>query len=151
MKKINIILSAVIYLFAIGYFWQILMLPDRNMPGTLKSNFMPTLLFVLLMIANTAFLIVSLIRPCLEKCDYIIHKYELMGIVKVVSLIIGYIVLIRIMGFAAVTPIAVFLLMKMMGASSLKEMLLTSILVSASVYFLFVVVFRVQLPGGMII
>ncbi len=151
MKKINIILSAVIYLFAIFYFWQILMLPDRNMPGTLKSSFMPTLLFVLLMIVNTVFLVVSLVKPCLEKCDYFIHKYEILGILKVVSLIIGYIFMMRIVGFAIITPVIVFLLMKMMGAVKLKEMILTSVLVSASVYLLFVVVFRVQLPGGMII
>ncbi|MDX9799741.1 MAG: tripartite tricarboxylate transporter TctB family protein [Spirochaetia bacterium] len=151
MKKINIILSAIIYIFAIWYFWQILMLPDRNMPGTLKSSFMPTLLFVLLMIINTAFLVTSLIRPCLEKCDYVIHKYEILGIAKIVLLIIGYVFMMRIIGFAMITPVAVFLLMKMMGAANLKEMFLTSVLVSVSVYLLFVVVFRVQLPGGMII
>ena len=59
--------------------------------------------------------------------------------------------MMRIVGFAIITPVIVFLLMKMMGAVNLKEMILTSVLVSASVYLLFVVVFRVQLPGGMII
>jgi len=151
MKKINIILSVVLYAFSFWYLVQILNLPDRNMEGTLKSSFMPFLLFVILFSINTIFLFVSLKRPCLEKCDYIIHKYELLGILKVVLLILGYVFLMKITGFALITPVAVFLLMKMMGADNIKEMILTSIIVSASVYLLFVVVFKVMLPGGIII
>ena len=138
----------VVYAFALFYLWQIFMLPDRDMPGTLKSSFMPFLLVTVLLCVNTVFLLVSLLRPCFEKCDYRIHGYEIQGIAKVLLLVICYVMLMKYIGFLLMTPVAVFLLMKMMGASSLKEQILTSVIVSASVYILFVVIFKVQLPGG---
>ena len=151
MKKINVILSAVIYAFGIFYLYQILMLPDRNMPGTLKSSFMPILLLTVLLGVNTVFLLISLLKPCIENCDYKIHRYEISGIINVILLIVGYVFLMRYAGFLLITPVMVFLLMKLMGAKNLKEMIIASGMVSISVYLVFVVFFKVMLPGGIII
>ncbi len=151
MKRINIVLSVIVYAFGIWYFWQIGMLPDRNLSGTLKSSFMPYVLLSVLMIINTVFLFVSAVRPCIEECDFTIHGYEIKGILKIVLLIAAYVFLTKIAGFAVVTPVVVFILMRMMGSVNLKEIIITSCLVSVSIYLLFVVVFKVQLPGGILL
>lgn len=150
MKKINIIISIVLLLFCIGYFFMIQGLPDRNLENTLKSSFMPTLLLSIFAGLTVIMLVKNIVAGSVEACDYLITKRDLLGLVSITALIFIYVFLMNITGFIIITPIVMFVLMKLTGTSKIREAIIVSITASVLIYLLFDVLFEVQLPGGLI-
>ncbi|MGB2763775.1 MAG: tripartite tricarboxylate transporter TctB family protein, partial [Candidatus Aminicenantaceae bacterium] len=50
MRKANIIISIILMVFSLIYFYLTTLLPDRNLPHTLGSDFVPRLLVICLFI-----------------------------------------------------------------------------------------------------
>ena len=150
MKKINIVIAVVLLLFCIGYFFMIKGLPDRNLENTLKSSFMPTLLLIIFMGLSVLLLIKNIALGTNEACDYMLTRRDLLGLLIVTALIFLYVFLMNITGFLIITPVVMFILMKLTGSSKIREAVIVSISASLLIYLLFDVLFKVQLPGGLV-
>jgi putative tricarboxylic transport membrane protein len=85
-----------------------------------------------------------------EGCKYQIKKKELLGLIAIVALIYLYVLLMRFGGFLVITPIIIFVLMKLTGSARIREAIIVSISATVLIYLLFDVIFNVQLPGGLL-
>jgi len=151
MKKINIIVAVVVLLFCIGYFFMIQGLPDRNLANTLKSSFMPSLLLIILVGLTLILLIQNIVKDSEESCNYAITGKELLGILVMTVLIFAYVFLLDIVGFLIITPVVMFILMKLTGSKKIRETIIVSVSVTLVIYIIFDLLFRVQLPDGLIL
>ena len=149
MKKINIIISIVLLLFCIGYFFMIQGLPDRNLENTLKSSFMPGLLLIIFLALSLILLIKNLSIGSVEACDYQLTRNDGFGILAITALIFVYILIMNITGFLIITPVVVFILMKLTGSSKIREAIIVAVSATLLIYLLFDVIFKVQLPEGL--
>lgn len=150
MKKINIVVAIVVLLFCCGYFIMIQGLPDRNLDNTLKSSFMPGLLLIILVGLTLVLLIKNIFQGSEEACNYTISRKELLGILVMTVILFAYVALLDILGFILITPFVMFILMKLTGSTKIKESIIVSISATAIIYLLFDMLFRVQLPDGLI-
>ncbi|MDC7227681.1 MAG: tripartite tricarboxylate transporter TctB family protein [Spirochaetales bacterium] len=150
MKRVNIIAAAVVLLVCIGYFIMIQGLPDRNLDNTLKSSFMPTLLLLILVILSITLLIKNIVTDSEETCNYLISKRELLGLVAITGLIFAYIFLLDVTGFLLITPVIMFVLMRLTGGGKIRESIIVSVSATLIIYLLFDLLFQVQLPDGLI-
>ncbi len=148
MRVVNIILGLTLILFGGFYSYLTLHLPDRNLPNTLGSAFMPWVLVTCLYILSALLLLQTIYRGSAESCDYVISKKEGSSILFLVVLVIVYIKAMAYFGFLLVTPIFLIILMLSIGARKWKEVLLTSTLVTFGIYLFFQKVFQIILPAG---
>ena len=91
MRVVNIISAVVLILFGCFYSYLTLHLPDRNLPNTLGSSFMPWVLVICLYGLAILLLLQSLFKVSAETCDYAISKKEGTGILFLIVLVIVYI------------------------------------------------------------
>ncbi len=148
MRVVNIILAIVLILFGCFYSYLTMHLPDRNLPNTLGSAFMPWVLVICLYVLSILLLLQSFFKRSAETCDYAISKKEGLGIVFLVTLVIVYIKTMAYFGFLLVTPFFLVALMLTIGARKWKEVILTSTLVPLGIYLFFQKVFQIILPAG---
>jgi hypothetical protein len=123
-------------------------LPDRNLPNTLGSSFVPWVLVICLYVLSILLLLQSVFKGSPETCDYIISKKEGISILFLVVIVIAYIKAMAFLGFLLVTPIFLAVLMLTIGARKWKEVVLTSTLVTFGIYLFFQKVFQIILPAG---
>ena len=130
MRVVNIILAIVLILFGCFYSYLTMHLPDRNLPNTLGSSFMPWVLAICLFVLSILLLLQSLFKVSAETCDYAISKKEGTGILFLVVLVVVYIKTMTFFGFLLITPFFLVALMLTIGARKWKEVVLTSTLVT---------------------
>ncbi|MBE0556797.1 MAG: hypothetical protein IH628_06140, partial [Proteobacteria bacterium] len=70
MKKVNIVLSVVLLLFAGYYAWLTAALPTRNLPNTMGVDFFPWVLCAMMTGLSLMLLLKSLFFPPDETCAY---------------------------------------------------------------------------------
>ena len=148
MRVVNIILAIVLILFGCFYSYLTLHLPDRNLPNTLGSAFMPWVLVTCLLILSALLLLQTIYKGSAESCDYGISKKEGTSILFLMVLVIVYIKAMAYFGFFLITPFFLVALMLTIGARKWKEVVLTSTLVPVGIYLFFQKVFQIILPAG---
>ena len=148
MRVVNIILATVLILFGCFYSYLTLHLPDRNLPNTLGSAFVPWVLVICLYVLSIMLLLHSFFKGAAETCDYVISKKEGASILFLVVIVIVYINAMTYFGFLLVTPFFLVALMLTVGARKWKEVFLTSTLVTFGIYLFFQKVFQIILPAG---
>lgn len=148
MRRANIIISIVCILFGAGYAVLIINLPDRNLPNTLGSGFVPWLMFIWFEVLGILLLVRNIFGTSSEMCDTRIYKREAIGIVTFLAVLIGYIKLMKYFGFLVVTPFFVAGLMLLSGSKKWREILLVSVISTFGIYFFFHKLFRVAMPLG---
>ena len=104
MRVVNIILAIVLILFGCFYSYMTLHLPDRNLPNTLGSAFMPWVLVTCLFILSALLLLQTIYQGSEESCDFGISKKESIGILFLLVLVIVFIKAMAYFGFLWVTP-----------------------------------------------
>jgi len=148
MKKVNVILSAVFIGFGIFYAYLTANLPDRNLPNTLGSDFMPWVLVGCLLFLSLLLLIKAVFGGSSEQSDFSISPKEGFGVIFLTFCVFGYVKLMILIGFVSATPIFLALLMLITGSRKWKEIVLVSIFATFSIYLLFYKIFQVILPRG---
>lgn len=148
MRKANIIISIIGIFFGIGYAVLIMYLPNRNLPNTLGSSFVPWLMFIWFEVLCALLLLKNIFGEPEEVCNAKIYKNEAVGIITFLVILIGYIKLMKYFGFLPVTPFFVAGLMLLAGSKKWKEIILVSLISTFGIYFFFHKLFRVALPLG---
>ncbi len=148
MRVVNIIVAIVLILFGCFYSYLTMHLPDRNLPNTLGSSFMPWVLAICLFVLSILLLLQSLFKVSAETCDYAISKKEGTSILFLIVFVIVYIKAMEYFGFLLITPFFLVALMLTIGARKWKEVILTSTLVTFGIYLFFQKVFQIILPAG---
>ena len=151
MRTVNIIVAIVLILFGCYYSYLTFALPDRNLPNTLGSSFMPWMLVSILFGLSLLLMIISIFRTPDEICDYRISIKEGLGIFLLAAIIIVYINSLNYLGFLLATPVFLAILMILTGARGWKEIVLASILITAGIYLFFQKIFQIILPTGEIL
>lgn len=148
MKTANISIAVILILFGGFYSFLTAALPDRNLPNTLGSDFMPWVLVISLFVLSGWLLLQSIFKGSAESCDSAISKNECIGIIFLAVVIIGYIKLMGYFGFLLVTPVFLAILMITTGARDWKQIILTLTLVTFGIFLFFQKVFQIILPAG---
>ncbi len=148
MRAVNIIIAITMILFGCFYSYLTMHLPDRNLPNTLGSSFVPWVLVICLYVLSILLLLQSVFKGSSETCDYVISKKEGISVLFLVIIVIVYIKAMAFLGFLLVTPIFLAVLMLTIGARKWKEVVLTSTLVTFGIYLFFQKVFQIILPAG---
>ena len=148
MKKVNIVIAVILILFGLFYAYLTINLPDRNLPNTLGSSFMPWLLVSCLFGLSLLLLLQTIIKGSAETCDYQISIKEGAGIFWLSIIVIGYIYSLDFIGFLLATPVFLAILMLLTGARSWKQIAVTSTAVTIGIYLFFQKVFQIILPAG---
>lgn len=148
MRTANITIAIVLILFGAFYSYLTAALPDRNLPNTLGSSFMPWVLVTCLFVLSILLMLQTIFKGSAETCDYAISKKEGAGVFFLVIIVITYMKAMTYFGFLLVTPIFLAVLMLIIGARKWKEIVLTSTLVTFGVYLFFQKVFQIILPAG---
>ena len=148
MKTVNIAIAVILILFGLFYAYLTAHLPDRNLPNTLGSAFLPWVLVSCLFGLSLLLLLQTLIKGSAEKCDYMISIREGYGIVLLAAVVIGYILSLDFFGFLLATPVFIAALMILTGARNWKLIAFTSIAASFCIYLFFQKVFLIILPPG---
>ena len=81
MKKVNIILAALLIALGIFYAYLAANLPDRNLPNTLGSDFMPWVLVGCLLFLSLLLLIKTVFGGSPEQFDFSISPKEGFGVI----------------------------------------------------------------------
>jgi hypothetical protein len=151
MRTVNILVAIVLILFGGYYSYLAFALPDRNLPNTLGSSFMPWLLVSILFGLSLLLMINALLRKTAENCDYRISPKEGLGILVLGIIIILYISSLTYLGFLLATPIFLAVLMMLTGSRGWKEILIASVLITTGIYLFFQKIFQIILPAGEIL
>ena len=148
MKKVNVILAALLIGLGIFYAYLAANLPDRNLPNTLGSDFMPWVLAGCLLLLSLLFLIKTVFGSTPEQFDFSISPKEGFGVIFLTVCVFAYVKLMLLIGFVLATPIFLALLMLITGSRKWKEIVMVSIFATFSIYLLFQKIFQVILPRG---
>jgi putative tricarboxylic transport membrane protein len=148
MKKVNVILAALLIGFGIFYGYLAAHLPDRNLPNTLGSDFMPWVLAGCLLFLSLLLLIKTVFGGSPEQLDYSISPKEGFGVIGLTACVFAYVKLMNLIGFILATPIFLALLMLITGSRKWKEIVMVSIVATFIIYLLFQKIFQVILPRG---
>ena len=148
MKKVNIILSAVLIGFGIFYAYLTAELPERNLPNTLGSDFMPWVLVGCLFLLSLLLLIKAVWGGSPENFESSISQKEAFGVIYLTVCVLAYVKLMVLIGFILATPIFLALLMLITGSRKWKEIVMVSIVATFGIYLLFQKIFQVILPRG---
>jgi hypothetical protein len=148
MKKVNVILAALLIGLGIFYAYLAANLPDRNLPNTLGSDFMPWVLAGCLLLLSLLLLIKTVFGSTPEQFDFSISPKEGFGVIFLTVCVFAYVKLMLLIGFVLATPIFLALLMLITGSRKWKEIVMVSIFATFSIYLLFQKIFQVILPRG---
>ena len=148
MKKVNVILAALLIGLGIFYAYLAANLPDRNLPNTLGSDFMPWVLAGCLLLLSLLLFIKTVFGSTPEQFDFSISPKEGFGVVFLTVCVFAYVKLMILIGFVLATPIFLALLMLITGSRNWKEIIMVSIFATFSIYLLFQKLFQVILPRG---
>jgi hypothetical protein len=132
-----------------GFFaFLIARLPDRNLPNTLGSDFMPWVLVICLFSLSLLLLLKNIFAGTVEKLNSRISAREGSGVLFLTAIVYGYVQIMGPFGFLLVTPVFIAILMLFTGSRGWKEVIAVSIFSTLGIYFFFQKVFQVQLPAG---
>lgn len=148
MKKVNVILSALLIGLGIFYAYLTAALPDRNLPNTLGSDFMPWVLVGCLLLLSLLLLIRTLFGGTPEQFDFSISIKEGFGVIFLTVSVFAYVKLMILIGFVLATPMFLALLMLITGSRRWKEIVIVAIFATFGIYLLFQKIFQVILPRG---
>lgn len=148
MKKVNVILAALLIGLGIFYAYLAANLPDRNLPNTLGSDFMPWVLAGCLLLLSLLLFIKTVFGSTPEQFDFSISPKEGFGVIFLTVCVFAYVKLMILIGFVLATPIFLALLMLITGSRKWKEIVMVSIFATFSIYLLFQKIFQVILPRG---
>jgi hypothetical protein len=148
MKKANIIVSLVLISFTGVYAYFTSRLPDRNLPNTLGSDFMPWLLATILFILSGCLLLTNATGRTRENFEPKIAWREVVSVIVLTVFVYFYVKAIQLIGFLYITPFFLAALMWISGARKWKEILILSAVSTVGIYLFFQKVFKVLLPQG---
>ena len=148
MKKANIIVALVLLCFTGVYAYLTSQLPDRNLPNTLGSDFMPWLLATILFILSGCLLIMNATGKTRENFEPKIALKEVVSVIVLTIFVYFYVKAIQLIGFLYITPFFLAALMWISGARKIKEIIILSAVSTAGIYLFFQKVFKVILPQG---
>jgi putative tricarboxylic transport membrane protein len=150
VKKADTVIAFMLLAFCGFYAFLTAKLPDRNLPNTLGSAFMPWVLTASLSLLSVLLLLKGLLGSASTKGPAKTSGKEGWGVFLPAAVILGYIQAIDLLGFLWATPFFVAILMRISGSRKWTELLLVSILTTVGIYLFFQEIFRVQLPAGTI-
>jgi len=148
MKKVNVILSALLIGFGIFYAYLTANLPDRNLPNTLGGDFMPWVLVGCLLLLSLLLLIKTVFGDSPEQFDFSISPKEGFGVIFLTVCVFAYVKFMILIGFVLATPVFLALLMLITGSRKWKEIVVVSLFATFGIYLLFQKIFQVILPRG---
>ena len=148
MRKANVIISVVLLAFIAFYAYQIIKLPDRNLPNTVGGDFIPWLLTIFLLFLTVLLLLHSLLGKGEEAQVKKTSWKNYGGILLLFVIMILYIRGMLYFGYLIATPIFMAIMMRMTGSKRVREIVIYSVLTTLGVYILFSRVFEVALPEG---
>ena len=149
MRKTNIIIALILIAFSLAYYYLTTLLPDRNLPHTLGSDFLPQLLILSLFVLSLILVIQNLIS---KKEDGEVDKKNIgtpVSIVKILLFLFTIILYVNLMirfGYLLTTPIFLFIILWISGCKHWKHLIPVSLIVPLLIYFVFYKFFRVPLP-----
>lgn len=149
MRKANIIISTILIGFSAVYFYLITLLPDRNLPHTLGSDFVPRLLIICLFVLSVLMLLQGLFSKKTESEPVPESKNGSQSVTKILltlSVITLYIILMIRFGYLIATPFFMIALLWLAGCRNYKHLIIIPIAVSFIVYYVFYNFFHVPLP-----
>ncbi len=147
MRRANIVISVSLLAFVAGYAAMTMQLPKRNLPNTLGADFLPWVLTSLLAFLSLLLLGRTLARKGSAEENPRLSGAAVLRIGLLLALFAAYVVGMVQLGFLLVTPPFVVIVMLFTGSRKWGEILITSVVVTAVVYFVFHQFFRVPLPG----
>lgn len=145
IKKENTIIGLVLLGFAGYYGYLTSQLPDRNLPNTLGSDFMPYIFAGALALLSILLIVEGFVRNCEGASTQTIPPKKAAAIVLLFAVLVGYVFGIIYIGYLIMTPIVMAVFLYMGGSRKPLEIILTSVLVTAGVYYLFHIIFKVPL------
>jgi len=148
MKRVNIVIAAVLMILAGYYAWLIATLPTRDLPNTMGVGFFPWVLCVALAGLSLLLLLKSLLFRPDETCAYRVEWIEIKEILIFLILTVAYLQSLDFLGFLIATPAYIAILMIGSGSRRWKEIAIISLLTAVGVYLFFDKVFQVILPRG---
>jgi hypothetical protein len=148
MKKANIIVALVLLCFTGVYAYFTSQLPDRNLPNTLGSDFMPWLLATTLFILSGCLLVINATGKSRENFEPKVALKEVVSVVVLTVFVYFYVQAIQLIGFLYITPFFLAALMWISGARKIKEIIILSAVSTVGIYLFFQKVFKVILPQG---
>ena len=146
MNKTNVGLSIGLMGFS-GYVYFAAMAYNKSSAYGYGPNFFPQLLSILLFIMATIFL-VQAIRPKVSSEKEPFDKSGMIRLTIAIGLCIGFIFLMKLLGFAISTMIFLFLLMTLLEQKGIIKRILISIGVSLAAWALFRLFLHIPVPTG---
>ncbi|HDQ14039.1 MAG TPA: tripartite tricarboxylate transporter TctB family protein [Sediminispirochaeta sp.] len=152
MRKDNMISGGVLLVFAAFYIYMTENLPIRNLPGTLGADFMPRIFGWILAVLAAVLIVQSYIsykkgQPMEEQIvvRQPLTRKEALKVAGLFALLVTYVYGIIYLGYLIATPLMLAILVYSGGSKKTLEIVLTSVVVSLLVFFLFNTVFMVPL------
>ena len=133
------ILSVAIYLYAEQY-------AGRGV-NTYGPNFFPQVLSLMLFLSSVALIIQALRGKALKTLEEV-NKSGLIRAAVTLMIAIGYVLLMKVLGFYLSTVLFLFVVMTYLGQKRLWIRILVTILVASAVYGLFHYFLKIPLPEG---
>lgn len=135
--------------FSLIYFYLTTLLPDRNLPHTLGSDFVPRLLVICLFILTLFLFFQNLMSKKEDKeSDRKIkdRPESVFNILLTIFVITLYISLMIKFGYLITTPVFMLIILWIAGCRHWKHLITVSLLVPLVVYYVFYKFFHVPLP-----
>lgn len=149
MKKANITISIILIGFSVLYFYLITLLPDRNLPHTLGSDFVPRLLILCLFVLSVLMLLQGLFSKKID-CEPVNQSkngsQSVLKIILTLSVITLYIIVMLRFGYLITTPFFMIAILLLAGCRHCRHLIIIPIAVSFIVYYVFYNFFHVPLP-----
>ncbi|MGV8980587.1 tripartite tricarboxylate transporter TctB family protein [Clostridium sp.] len=148
MRKGNIIISCVFILIGILVLVNVSTFPSMGPDQITGPEFFPGLL-ALILIVLSAVLFISNYRSKDQSPTGLFDEYAIKAYITMAGLV-GYLVLINIVGFIIATPILLFGLMRFYGMKQYPKLVLSSVIITGAIYGVFKLLLAVPLPTGII-
>jgi putative tricarboxylic transport membrane protein len=149
----DLVAGLVLFLFAVWYGAAAWMLPKVQMQDVIDSYVYPLVLAVALSFLSLGLILKSLRGGAAELSGSRLPSGKMLrAIVFIFAALIAYIVIFQQLGYLASTILFMIVVLKFMDRTrSFWNILILSVLVSGVCYVLFVILFRIQIPAGILI
>lgn len=145
IKKENTVIGIILLIFSIYYAYLAGQLPSRNSPNTLGANFMPFIFAGFLAFLSVLLIVEGFVKNCEGASSEKIPRKKAWGIVLFFAILLGYVFAMAYLSYLIFTPIVLAAFLYMGGSRKPLEIILVSVIVTGSVYYLFHVIFNVPI------
>lgn len=152
-NRTDLIAGLVLFIFAVWYGAAAWMLPKVQLQDVIDSYVYPLVLAVVLSLLSLGLIFKSLRADAEEPSGSRLPSGKmLLAIAFIFAALIAYIVLFQTLGYLTSTILFMISVLKFMDRTrSFWNILILSVLVSGVCYVLFAVLFRIQIPAGILV